>query len=151
VTREAPKDTSVILLYLNGGASHLETYDLKPAAPIEYRSIYRPISTNVPGMEICERFPLQAKLADKFSLVRSLNHDVGIHSDGGIVVLTGKRPTVLDPMSRSKSEPPTWAPWPASCAAWARGPSRRTWRSRERWRRLAAGRSRAARPQGKAS
>jgi uncharacterized protein (DUF1501 family) len=105
-TREAPKATSVILLYLNGGPSHLETYDLKPAAPIEYRSIYRPIATAVPGMEICERFPLQAKLADKFSLVRSLNHDVGIHSDGGIVVLTGKRNTVLDPMSRSRSEHP---------------------------------------------
>src|SRR5262245_12725896 len=102
----ARTDTSVILLYLNGGPSHLETYDLKPAAPIEYRSIYRPIATNVRGMEICEHFPRQAKLADRFSLVRSLNHDVGIHSDGGIVVLTGKRPTVLDPMSRSKSEHP---------------------------------------------
>src|SRR5262245_13758521 len=100
------QDTSVILLYLNGGPSHFETYDLKPAAPIEYRSIYRPIATNVPGLEICEHFPRQAKLADRFSLVRSLNHDVGIHSDGGIVVLTGKRPTVLDPMSRSKSEHP---------------------------------------------
>jgi uncharacterized protein (DUF1501 family) len=103
---EASKDTSVILLYLHGGPSHLETYDLKPKAPVEYRSVFRPIATSVPGMEICELFPLQAKLADKFSLVRSLHHDVGIHSDGGIVVLTGKRPTVLDPQSRSKSEHP---------------------------------------------
>lgn len=102
----ANRDTSVILLYLHGGPSQLETYDLKPEAPIEYRSIFRPIATNVSGMDICELFPLQAKLADKFSLVRSLNHDVGIHSDGGIVVLTGKRPTVLDPTSQSKSEHP---------------------------------------------
>ncbi len=100
---EARKDTAVILLYLHGGPSQLETYDLKPDAPVEFRSVFRPMPTNVPGMEICELFPRQAKIADKFSLVRSLNHDVGIHSDGGIVVLTGKRPTVLDPTSQSKS------------------------------------------------
>lgn len=98
--------TSVIMLYLHGGPSQLETYDLKPDAPVEYRSIYRPISTNVPGLDVCEKFPLQAALADKFSLIRSLHHDVNIHSDGGIVVLTGKRPTVLDPTSQSKSEHP---------------------------------------------
>lgn len=103
---ENNRDTSVIMLYTHGGASQLETYDLKPQAPVEYRSIYKPIATNVPGMEICEKFPLQAKLADKFSLIRSLHHDVGIHSDGGIVALTGKRPTVLDPTSGSKSEHP---------------------------------------------
>jgi hypothetical protein len=103
---ESKRDTSVILLYLHGGPSHLETYDLKPNAPTPYRSIYKPIPTNVPGIDICEHFPRQAKIADKFALVRSLNHDVSIHSDGGIVVLTGKRPTVLDPSSSSKSEHP---------------------------------------------
>jgi len=99
-------DTSVIMLYQHGGASQLETYDLKPEAPSDYRSIYRPIDTNVPGMSICELFPLQAKMADRFSLIRSLHHEVGIHSDGGIVALTGKRPTKLDPTSQSKSEHP---------------------------------------------
>ena len=99
-------DTSVIMLYQHGGASQLETYDLKPDAPSEQRSQFQSISTVVPGMDICELFPLQSKLADKFSLVRSLHHDVGIHSDGGIVVLTGKRPTKLDPTSQSKSEHP---------------------------------------------
>ena len=99
-------DTSVIMLYQHGGASQLETYDLKPDAPSEYRSQFQPIATNVPGLEICELFPLQAKLADKFSLVRSLHHDVNIHSDGGIMVLTGKRPEQLDPTSSSKSEHP---------------------------------------------
>lgn len=99
-------DTSVIMLYQHGGASQLETWDLKPDAPSDYRSIYSPIATKVPGMDICELFPRQAQLADKFSLVRSLHHDVGIHSDGGIVVLTGKRPTKLDPTSSSKSEHP---------------------------------------------
>ncbi len=102
----ARADTAVILLYLHGGPSHLETYDLKPDAPTEYRSVFQPIRTNVPGLDICELFPRQAQLADKFALVRSLNHDVGIHSDGGIIVLTGKRPTVLDPTSQSRSEHP---------------------------------------------
>lgn len=105
-TGQTSKETSVILLYLHGGPSQLETYDLKPQAPSDYRSIFEPIPTNVPGMEICELFPRQAQIADKFSLIRSLNHDVGIHSDGGIIVLTGKRPTRLDPTSQSKSEHP---------------------------------------------
>ena len=84
-------DTSVIMLYQHGGASQLETYDLKPNAPTSYRSVFNPILTNVPGLDICELFPLQAKMADRFSIVRSLHHDVGIHSDGGIVALTSDR------------------------------------------------------------
>lgn len=100
------KATSVILLYLLGGPSQLETYDLKPDAPIEYRSIFRPIPSCVPGIDLCEHFPRQAQIADKFALIRSLHHDVNIHSDGGIVVLTGKKPTILDPTSQSKSEHP---------------------------------------------
>lgn len=99
-------DTSVILCYLHGGPSQLETFDLKPHAPIETRSVFDSIPTVVPGMDICEHLPLHAKIADKFSLVRSLNHNVGIHSDGGIIVCTGKRPEVLDPTSQSKSEHP---------------------------------------------
>lgn len=99
-------DTSVIMLYQHGGASQLETYDLKPDAPTAYRSVFHPIATTVPGMEICELFPLQARLAERFSIVRSLHHDVSIHSDGGIVALTGKRPAVLDPTSQSKSDHP---------------------------------------------
>ncbi|MFP6676362.1 MAG: DUF1501 domain-containing protein [Pirellulaceae bacterium] len=102
----ASPGTAVIMLYQHGGASQLETYDLKPDAPTSYRSIFQPISTNVRGMDICELFPLQAKLADKFSIIRSLHHDVGIHSDGGIIVLTGKRPAKLDPTSQSKSDHP---------------------------------------------
>lgn len=102
----AGDDTSVIMLYQHGGASQLETWDLKPDAPSSYRSVFNPIPTTVPGLDICELFPRQAKIAEKFSIVRSLHHDVGIHSDGGIVVLTGKRPTVLDPTSGSKSEHP---------------------------------------------
>ncbi|MBX3437214.1 MAG: DUF1501 domain-containing protein [Planctomycetaceae bacterium] len=103
---QARTDTSVILLYLHGGPSHLETYDLKPEAPIEYRSIFHPIPTNVPGMDICELMPRQAQLGDKMAIVRSLHHEMSSHSDGGIEVLTGKTPVIPDPTSQSKSDHP---------------------------------------------
>lgn len=84
------KDTSVILVWLDGGPSHMDLYDLKPEAPAEYRGIWRPIPTNVPGFEISELFPLQAKIADKFSIVRSLHHDTGDHFAGAHFMLTGR-------------------------------------------------------------
>ncbi len=99
-------DTSVIVLYLHGGPSQLETYDLKPDAPTDYRSVFNPIATNVPGMNICELLPLQARLGDRIALVRSLHHEMSSHSDGGIEVLTGKTPVVADPTSQSKSDHP---------------------------------------------
>jgi len=103
---ETSHDTSVIVLYLHGGPSQLETYDLKPLAPVEYRSVFAPIETRVPGMQICEHFPRQAGLADKIALVRSVHHTMSSHSDGGIEVLTGKTPVRPDPASQSKSEHP---------------------------------------------
>jgi hypothetical protein len=84
------KDTSVILLWLDGGPSHLDLYDMKPDAPAECRGIWNPIKTNVPGIEVTELFPLQAKIADKFSIVRSLHHDTGDHFTGGHWMLTGR-------------------------------------------------------------
>ena len=71
------KKTSAIMLWLDGGPGHMDMYDMKPVAPSEYRGIWRPIPTNVPGFDITELFPKQAKVADKFSIVRSLHHDTG--------------------------------------------------------------------------
>ncbi len=84
------KDTSVILLWLDGGPGHMDMYDMKPDAPAEYRGIWNPIKTNVSGIEITELFPLQAKIADKFSIVRSLHHNTGDHFTGGHWMLTGR-------------------------------------------------------------
>jgi hypothetical protein len=92
-----PADTSVILFWMWGGPSQLETYDPKPTAPTEYRGPFRPIATSVAGIEICELFPLQANLAHRFSLVRSLHHEMSSHNDGSIEVLTGKTPAKADP------------------------------------------------------
>lgn len=84
------KDTSLILIWLDGGPSHMDTYDPKPEAPEEYRGIWRHISTNVPGIDITEMFPLQAQIAQHFSILRSMHHDSGDHFTGGHWMLTGR-------------------------------------------------------------
>src|SRR4051812_3355323 len=98
--------TSVILFWMWGGPSQLETFDLKPDAPAEYRGPFRPIRTRVPGLDLCELFPSLARLADKFALVRSLPHTMAAHNDGSIEVLTGKTPSRPDPTSTAVSEHP---------------------------------------------
>src|ERR1700683_2967164 len=72
------KAKSVILLYLLGGAPTQDMYDLKPDAPDRIRGEFKPIATNVPGMQICELMPRLAKSADKFAVVRSV---VGTYPD----------------------------------------------------------------------
>jgi hypothetical protein len=86
----ATRKTSVILIWLDGGPSHMDLYDMKPDAPAEYRGIWKPIRTKVPGFDITEMFPKQAKVTDKFSMVRSLHHDTGDHFAGGHRMLTTK-------------------------------------------------------------
>jgi hypothetical protein len=66
------RQKSVIMIFLSGGPSHLDMYDLKPAAPREYRGEFSPIQTNVPGIEICELMPRQAQIADKFAILRGV-------------------------------------------------------------------------------
>src|SRR5271167_1852343 len=61
-----------IMIYLPGGPSHMDMYDLKPDAPAEFRGEFKPIQTNVPGVQICEHFPLQAQMWDKLAVIRSL-------------------------------------------------------------------------------
>src|SRR3984893_2572677 len=84
------RNTAVIMLWLDGGPSHMDLYDMKPDAPEEYRGIWRPIRTRVPGFDISPLFPRQARVTDKFSMVRSLQHDTGDHFAGGHRMLTTK-------------------------------------------------------------
>ncbi len=82
--RTRPK--SAIMIYLPGGPSHIDMYDLKPNAPVEFKGEFNPIQTNVPGVQICEHMPMQARMWDKLSVVRSLvSNDE--HSDS--YVMTG--------------------------------------------------------------
>src|SRR5688572_11417864 len=87
--RAPSKDFSVILFWANGGPSHLDLFDLKPAAPAEIRGPFKPIRTSVPGVEITELLPTLAKMADRFALVRSLHHNRAEHSGGTNRFLTG--------------------------------------------------------------
>ena len=85
-------DTSVIFIWLPGGPPHMETYDMKPDAPSDYRGIFRPIPTNVPGIDVCEHLPLHAKCADKYTLIRSVAHEFADHGGGHKRFLTGRHP-----------------------------------------------------------
>jgi uncharacterized protein (DUF1501 family) len=98
------KGRSVILVWLRGGLSHLDTYDPKPAAGSEFASPFQPISTKVPGLQLTELLPLHAKIADKFTLVRSMTHTGGGHPSGSLQMLSG------DPDAQDKPKPvyPDW-------------------------------------------
>src|SRR5688572_22170482 len=74
------KARSVILLYLLGGAATQDMWDLKPDAPAEVRGEFKPISTSVPGVQICEHLPRTAKWMHKTAVVRSVNHKAGCHN-----------------------------------------------------------------------
>jgi hypothetical protein len=81
-----PSNKAAIMVYLPGGPSHMDMWDLKPDAPKEYRGEFKPIPTNVPGCQICEHFPLQARMWDKLAAIRSIV-SVDEHSD--TLVMTG--------------------------------------------------------------
>ena len=87
----APK--SCILIWLDGGPSHLDTFDPKPDAPSEVRSTFKAISTAVPGIQICEHLPRTAQAMKEIALIRSLTHELGNHDTGARFLLTGNRPT----------------------------------------------------------
>src|SRR5687767_12101565 len=74
------KAKSVILLYLLGGAATQDMFDLKPRAPAEVRGEFKPIDTNVPGIQICEHLPRTAQWMHRAALVRTLNHKAGCHN-----------------------------------------------------------------------
>ena len=89
----AAEKRSVILLFQQGGPSHLETWDMKPNAPIEYRGEFKGIPTSIPGYQVGEYMPRLAKLCHKLAILRSVYHDSTEHSQGVHTVLTGYKPT----------------------------------------------------------
>jgi hypothetical protein len=122
------KARSVILLWLYGGPSHIDTFDPKPAARSQVRGPFRPISTHVPGLHITEILPQLAQWADRFALIRSMHHDQSDHNVGGAVALTGvpgggrvgggaalpgeRRPTLGSMVARLTGlRPGTWPPF----------------------------------------
>jgi hypothetical protein len=85
---------SVILIWLAGGPSHIDMYDLKPNAPAEFRGEFKPIATNVTGIQVSEHLPRQARVMDKLAVVRSAYHTNAGHGMGSQWMLTGYQPTI---------------------------------------------------------
>ena len=87
------------VLHLTGGASQLDTWDLKPDAPSDVRGPFRPIKTNVPGIEISEIFPRMALHADKFAIIRSVHHTATTHREAELLFGLPRGRSVFDGIS----------------------------------------------------
>lgn len=88
----AARGKAGILIYMGGGPTHMDTFDLKPDAPSEYRGEFNPIDTNVPGVRISEHLPNMAKVADKYTILRGVSHTLAAHELGKMYMNTGNRP-----------------------------------------------------------
>lgn len=91
VRKDAPAQAA-IFIELPGGPSHIDTFDLKPNAPEEIRGTFKPIATNVPGVQISEHLPKLANCADKFAILRGVSHTLAAHQLGQEYINTGSRP-----------------------------------------------------------
>lgn len=81
---------SVILIWMHGGPSQLDTFDMKPTAPREYRGAFSPIASSLPGLDVCELLPEHAKVMDKCTVIRSFSHGNGDHWAAAHWMLTGR-------------------------------------------------------------
>jgi len=93
---DRPKAKAVIFIFLQGGPSTIDMWDMKPEAPEEIRGPFQPIATNMPGISVGEHCTESAKVADKFAIVRSHTHEDNGHSTGYYYVMTGERPRFRD-------------------------------------------------------
>lgn len=102
--KPAHERTAVIMVWLPGGLSHVDSYDPKPESGSEYRGPFKEIGTKIPGTRITELMPLHAKIADKFNIVRSMHQGAGGHPAGSMQMFSG------DPDTRDKPKPdlPDW-------------------------------------------
>jgi len=90
----SPAAKSVILIWMDGGPSHYETFDPKPGAPSEIRGKFDPIATKVPGISFSRHMTRLAAIADKLAIVRSIRHDQGNHGAGNHYMMTGAPPRI---------------------------------------------------------
>lgn len=83
---------SCLLVFMEGGPSHIDLWDMKPDAPLEVRGEFRPVRTRVPGLHVCDHLPLFSREAHRFTLVRSMRHTINDHNAGTYYHLTGRSP-----------------------------------------------------------
>ncbi len=107
-----PRANSCLIIFLSGGPPQHETFDPKPAAPIEIRGPFLPIATSVPGLQFSELLPLSAARAHRMCVIRSMTTGVHSHSTSGAFMLTGHEPT-----SVAESVPPSAQDWPSLAGA----------------------------------
>ena len=126
----APRAKSVIFLYQFGGPSHVDMFDMKPDAPDAIRGPHKPISSNVPGIQVSEHLPNVAKVMDKVTLIRSMTHTMKNHNSASYYALTGHAPptddirlkdsldlfpaygSVVDRLAPSRGDVPTFVSYP---------------------------------------
>lgn len=87
------KAKSVLFINLMGGPSHMDTFDMKPEAPVETRGSFSSMQTKIPGLNVCEYLPKYAENADQYTLIRGISHSVGDHPQGQQYIASGNRPT----------------------------------------------------------
>jgi uncharacterized protein (DUF1501 family) len=92
-SKRLKNNVSLVIVFLKGGLSTIDTWDMKPQAPAEFRGEFDPIDTNVPGIQLCEHLPRVARQMDKFSLIRSFAHRDSNHGPADHYMLTGYAPT----------------------------------------------------------
>lgn len=97
-----------IFIFLNGGASQLDTFDMKPEAPDGIRGPYKPIATRVPGIRITEKLPLLAQMTDRFAIVRSVHHHLTAHNSGAAYALSGHSPGTDANIAPTAMDHPTY-------------------------------------------
>ena len=103
-SRRRVRAKSVIFLHQFGGPSHVDSFDMKPAAPAEVRGKYRPIRTPVPGLVVSEMLPRTAAIMDRVTLVRSVRHEMRNHNSAGYYSLTGFAPPTDDQRLRDSRD-----------------------------------------------
>ena len=97
-----------ILMLLNGGQAQQDTFDMKPDAPEGIRGPYQPISTAVPGLQICEKLPKLAQLTDRMTIVRSMHHHLLAHNTGAAYALSGHSPGTDQDIAPKPTNHPTY-------------------------------------------
>ena len=125
-----PRAKRVIFLFQWGGPSPIDMFDMKPDAPDDIRSPYRPIQTSLPGLHVCEHLPKMAKLMEKVTLIRSVHHKMKHHNSAGYYALSGHEPpsddqrlrdlpelypaygSVVDKLAPSRGSIPTFVSYP---------------------------------------
>ena len=117
------RTNSCVFIFLFGGPSHIDLWDMKPSAPAEIRGEFRPIATRVPGLHLCEHLPLMAARADQFCLIRSMTHHMPVHGPACSELYTGRPYFAAPTTDQERPED-----WPSVASMVTRyGPKRGGW------------------------